>query len=297
MGITARGGWLSVQRHFLELGTDVQTEPVRVVGCGDMSGDVFGNGMLLSKVTETGRRFRPSPHLPRSRSRSGEKLGGAQSPFRLAALQLGRLRQAADLERRRGLSAQPQSDPAQPANARSAGHRGGQRRSRNTDFGDPQKPGRSVVVRRHRHLCEGGGGEQYPGRRSGKRCAAGQWRGATCAGDRRGRQSWLHPGRAHRICACRGPQQHRFHRQFRRGRLFRQGSEHQDCAGIGAARRPPHRTGPGQAAHRDDRRCRRAGAGGQPASGARLVDCPGGRGSGDRFLSAADRHARGTRPA
>ena len=50
MGITARGGWLSVQRHFRELGTDVQTEPVRVVGCGDMSGDVFGNGMLLSKA-------------------------------------------------------------------------------------------------------------------------------------------------------------------------------------------------------------------------------------------------------
>lgn len=50
MGITARGAWISVQRHFLELGTDVQTEPVRVVGCGDMSGDVFGNGMLLSKA-------------------------------------------------------------------------------------------------------------------------------------------------------------------------------------------------------------------------------------------------------
>jgi len=50
MGITARGAWLSVQRHFLELGTDVQKESVRVVGCGDMSGDVFGNGMLLSKA-------------------------------------------------------------------------------------------------------------------------------------------------------------------------------------------------------------------------------------------------------
>ena len=49
MGITARGAWISVQRHFLELGTDVQTDPVRVVGCGDMSGDVFGNGMLLSQ--------------------------------------------------------------------------------------------------------------------------------------------------------------------------------------------------------------------------------------------------------
>jgi len=50
MGITAKGAWISVQRHFAELGTDVQTQPVRVVGCGDMSGDVFGNGMLLSKT-------------------------------------------------------------------------------------------------------------------------------------------------------------------------------------------------------------------------------------------------------
>ena len=50
MGITAKGAWVSVQRHFLEMGIDVQTETVRVVGCGDMSGDVFGNGMLLSKA-------------------------------------------------------------------------------------------------------------------------------------------------------------------------------------------------------------------------------------------------------
>ena len=49
MGITARGAWISVQRHFLEMGTDVQSDDVTVAGCGDMSGDVFGNGMLLSK--------------------------------------------------------------------------------------------------------------------------------------------------------------------------------------------------------------------------------------------------------
>jgi glutamate dehydrogenase len=49
MGITARGAWISVQRHFAEMGLDVQTQPFTVVGCGDMSGDVFGNGMLLSK--------------------------------------------------------------------------------------------------------------------------------------------------------------------------------------------------------------------------------------------------------
>ncbi len=49
MGITARGAWVSVTRHFAELGVDVQKDPVRVAGVGDMSGDVFGNGMLLSK--------------------------------------------------------------------------------------------------------------------------------------------------------------------------------------------------------------------------------------------------------
>ncbi|MES2337096.1 MAG: NAD-glutamate dehydrogenase domain-containing protein [Pseudomonadota bacterium] len=50
MGITAKGGWVSVQRHFAEMGVDVQTQSIQVVGCGDMSGDVFGNGMLLSKA-------------------------------------------------------------------------------------------------------------------------------------------------------------------------------------------------------------------------------------------------------
>ncbi len=49
MGITARGAWVSVQRHFRELGKDIQTQDFTVIGIGDMSGDVFGNGMLLSK--------------------------------------------------------------------------------------------------------------------------------------------------------------------------------------------------------------------------------------------------------
>lgn len=49
MGITARGAWEAVKRHFRELDRDIQTSPISVVGVGDMSGDVFGNGMLLSK--------------------------------------------------------------------------------------------------------------------------------------------------------------------------------------------------------------------------------------------------------
>ncbi len=48
MGITARGGWEAVKRHFREMDRDIQNEPFTVVGVGDMSGDVFGNGMLLS---------------------------------------------------------------------------------------------------------------------------------------------------------------------------------------------------------------------------------------------------------
>ena len=49
MGITAKGAWESVKRHFLELGLNTQTQDFTVVGVGDMSGDVFGNGMLLSQ--------------------------------------------------------------------------------------------------------------------------------------------------------------------------------------------------------------------------------------------------------
>ena len=50
LGITAKGAWECVERHFRELGIDVQIDSVTVVGIGDMSGDVFGNGMLLSKA-------------------------------------------------------------------------------------------------------------------------------------------------------------------------------------------------------------------------------------------------------
>ncbi len=49
MGITAKGAWEAIKRHFREMGVDTQTEDFTVVGVGDMSGDVFGNGMLLSK--------------------------------------------------------------------------------------------------------------------------------------------------------------------------------------------------------------------------------------------------------
>ncbi len=51
MGITARGAWEAVKRHFRELDVNIQRQPFTAIGVGDMSGDVFGNGMLLSKTT------------------------------------------------------------------------------------------------------------------------------------------------------------------------------------------------------------------------------------------------------
>ena len=52
MAITARGAWEAIKRHFREISRDIQTEPFTCVGVGDMSGDVFGNGMLCSKATK-----------------------------------------------------------------------------------------------------------------------------------------------------------------------------------------------------------------------------------------------------
>jgi glutamate dehydrogenase len=57
MGITAKGGWESVKRHFREIGIDCQTTEFTCVGIGDMAGDVFGNGMLLSRFTRLQAAF------------------------------------------------------------------------------------------------------------------------------------------------------------------------------------------------------------------------------------------------
>ena len=73
MGITARGAWESVKRHFRGLGRNIQKEPFSVVGIGDMSGDVFGNGMLLSPCIQLVAAFNhlhifidPHPNIKKS---------------------------------------------------------------------------------------------------------------------------------------------------------------------------------------------------------------------------------------
>ena len=73
MGITAKGGWESVKRHFREIGVDCQTTDFTCLGIGDMAGDVFGNGMLLSEHTKLVAAFNhmhifidPNPNVAES---------------------------------------------------------------------------------------------------------------------------------------------------------------------------------------------------------------------------------------
>ena len=92
MGITARGAWESVKRHFRELGHDTQTEDFTVVGVGDMSGDVFGNGMLLSEHIRLVAAFDHRHIFLDPKPDAADLVRRAPPAVRAAALLVGRLR-------------------------------------------------------------------------------------------------------------------------------------------------------------------------------------------------------------
>ena len=155
MGITAKGAWISVQRHFRELGVDVQKEPIRVAGVGDMSGDVFGNGMLLSKAIKLVAAFDhrhifldPNPDPAKSWKERKRMFALPRSSW-------------ADYDKAlisKGGGIFPRSQKSIPLSKpvrAMLGHRGRSGGARRLDQRDPQGRGRPALVRRHRHLCEG----------------------------------------------------------------------------------------------------------------------------------------------
>ena len=240
MGITARGAWESVKRHFREMGTTSRREDFTVVGVGDMSGDVFGNGMLLSKHIKLVGAFNhlhifidPDPDpakswaerkrlfdLPRSSwSDYDAKLiskGGGVFDRKAKSIKLTpEIKALFDIDEEIALT------PNDLINRDAEGAR------------------RPAVVRRHRHLRQGaretnaevGDRANDPLRVNGSESAL--------QGRRRRRQPGHDPAaRAHRVRRRRRALQHRRNRQFRRRRLFRPRGQHQDPAGRrGLARR------------------------------------------------------------
>ncbi len=196
MGITARGAWELVKRHFRELGRDIETSDTTVIGVGDMSGDVFGNGMLMSRRLRLLGAFDHRHVFIDPGSRSRAQLCRARASVPTAAFELGGLRPHADLAGRRRLRTQRQIDRDQPADEAGLRHR-----CRPADPGgaDPQAVGgigRPVVVWRDRHLHQGPTGKPCRGRRPRQRCAAHQCRRGPRQGRRRGRQSRGDPARA-----------------------------------------------------------------------------------------------------
>ena len=258
-----KGAWESVKRHFRELGVDTQSEEFTVVGVGDMSGDVFGNGMLLSRHIRLLAAFDHRHVFVDPDPDAARELRRARADVRAAPLVVGRLRPLDDQRGRRGVAAHGEVG---------AGRAGDARRARASPRTSPRlSPPELIaaILRAPADLLWNGGigtyvkasteiarrrGRQDQRRRAGRRQrAARQGRGG-------GRQPRAHPARPHRVRPRRRQDQHRRDRQLGGRRLLRPRGQHQDPArparrggraGPRGAQRPPRR---------DDRRRRRADA-------------------------------------
>ena len=259
IGITARGAWELVKRHFREMDIDIATTPFTVVGVGDMSGDVFGNGMLREKTTKLIAAFDhrdifidpdPDPErtfaerqrmfdLPRSSWQDFDKAliskGGGVYPRSAKEIHLSE-------EARKLFGVTERLDAA------------------GSDPRHPQSASRSSFLRRHRHLCPRRRRNRRRGRRPRQRRHTRFRQGLALQGDRRRRQSRHDPARPRRGGVGRHQAQYRRDRQFCRREHFGHGGQSQDRAEHSAARRPAGYERPQRAARRHDRRRRPSGA-------------------------------------
>ena len=115
MGITARGAWESVRRHASVLGKDADRDPLTAVGIGDMSGDVFGNGMLRSRALRLVAAFDHRHVFVDPDPDPAVAFDERRAAVRAAPLELGRLRRDEALAGRRRVPADAEVDRAEPA--------------------------------------------------------------------------------------------------------------------------------------------------------------------------------------
>ena len=252
MGITARGAWVAVQRHFREMGVDCQTEDFTCVGIGDMSGDVFGNGMLCSEHTRLVAAFdhrdifldpEPDPEtsyaerrrlfeLPRSSWQDYDASliseGGGVFPRSQKSIKL--------------------NDPIRLALGIEA----------SVEAMTPAELMKAILLAPVDLLWNGGIGtyvkasHETHGDAGDKANDAIRVDGGDAAREVRGggRQPRAHPGGPDRVRPRGRPDQHRLHRQLRRRRHLRPRGQHQDPARPGGPRRRPHREAAQQGARR-----------------------------------------------
>ena len=143
LGITARGAWESLKRHFRELDMDPAVDEFTAVGIGDMSGDVFGNGMLLSDKIRLVAAYDHRHVFIDPDPDAAKGFAERKRLFELAGVLVGRLRPRRDVRGRRRVAAQRQAHRAARAGARRAGHR---RRRARAHRGHPRHPAAPVDV-------------------------------------------------------------------------------------------------------------------------------------------------------
>ena len=262
MGITARGAWESVKRHFRELGHE---HPGRRTSPSSASATCratcSATGCCSRGTSSWSRAFNhlhvfldPDPD-PEASFAERKRL------FELPRSSWSDYDAAADLRGRRRLSSAPRSRSRSPTQVKEAlGDRGRRAVARRAD---PRDPARAAV-----DLLWNGGIGTYVKASTETHADAGdkandarprRRQRTALPGRRRGRQPRVHPARADRVRARRRSDQHRRDRQRRRRQLLRPRGQHQDPARRARRRRRHDREAAQRAARRDDRRGRRAG--------------------------------------
>ena len=164
MGITARGAWESVRRHAKAIGKDVDRDELTVVGVGDMSGDVFGNGLLRSEHVQLVAAFDHRHVFLDPDPDPAVSFAERTPPVRAAPVELGRLRPGADLLRRRRVPADVEEIEISARGRRAARDRPHDVHAVRADVDGAARPGRPVLERRDRHVRQGVDGDQRRGR-------------------------------------------------------------------------------------------------------------------------------------
>ena len=181
LGITARGAWECVARTSASSGRDADRDPFTVIGIGDMSGDVFGNGLLRSRTLRLRAAFNHRHVFLDPDPDPGGVVRRARAALRAAALELGRLPPRAPEPRAaRSSRAAPRPIPLSPEARALLGLAARDRRRRPAGPRRPAHADRPALERRHRHLREGAGRDRRRGRRQRQRRGARQ-RAASCA--------------------------------------------------------------------------------------------------------------------